>query len=181
MNTNQKRKYRKDLLVTFLGGKCIRCGWAEHSCGLTAHHVNPSKKSFELGSSNLGRKWSSIEEEARKCLLMCFNCHQIIHTLNELYYFDEQSIPLYKSLCLEDELCEKCLKPYITSHYPDEKCGSGIEWLDLKDLVDMINQKGYKQTAKTLNISDNAIRYHIKINGLNPKDLGRRRGIKYSS
>ncbi|HEU4604505.1 MAG TPA: hypothetical protein VFS24_21200, partial [Steroidobacteraceae bacterium] len=40
-------------------------------------HVDPKKKAFQLDMRSLG--WELIEEEVRKCLLFCANCHAEEH------------------------------------------------------------------------------------------------------
>jgi hypothetical protein len=46
---------------------------------LDLHHLDPSSKEFNL-SGNSTRKWASIVQELRKCVLLCRNCHQEVHS-----------------------------------------------------------------------------------------------------
>jgi hypothetical protein len=71
---------RKLQLVTLLGGKCKRCGFAEHICALSFHHRNPATKAFPLERRQIcGRRWEALVAEAKKCTLLCLNCHAILH------------------------------------------------------------------------------------------------------
>jgi cytochrome c553 len=38
------------------------------------HHVDPSKKSFSLTVA-MGKSLAVLREEAKKCVLVCANCH----------------------------------------------------------------------------------------------------------
>ncbi len=43
------------------------------------HHVDESKKSFDMSSRGLTRSWERLKKEADKCVLLCANCHREIH------------------------------------------------------------------------------------------------------
>ncbi len=74
------RAKKKQKLLNLFGGKCCICGYDKCPRNLHFHHVNPSEKSFILSS---GVKDYGIEksiEEAKKCILVCANCHGEIHS-----------------------------------------------------------------------------------------------------
>jgi len=77
----QWRLNRKKELVDYKGGKCTRCGYTPSSeieyNVLEFHHVDPSAKLFNVGTS-LSRSMESLLLEADKCMLLCANCHRII-------------------------------------------------------------------------------------------------------
>ena len=50
------------------------CGYDRCVINLHFHHVDPSTKSF-LMSSSIGRAIAKFREEAKKCVLVCANCH----------------------------------------------------------------------------------------------------------
>ena len=77
----QKRGHeRKRKLLMLKGGKCGRCGYNKNSAALEFHHINPQNKLFQLDLRSLSnRKWSEIESEAGKCVLLCSNCHTEHH------------------------------------------------------------------------------------------------------
>lgn len=75
-----RRLTRKTRLVRLLGGHCTHCGFAGHPCALSFHHRDPALKRFALESNQLSsRRWSEILQEAKKCTLLCLNCHAILH------------------------------------------------------------------------------------------------------
>ena len=62
----------RERALTYLGGKCVRCGATER---LEFDHVDSKTKSFSIGK-NLNRKWLSLKDELDKCQLLCKPCHQ---------------------------------------------------------------------------------------------------------
>jgi len=71
---------RKLLLVKNRGGKCSICGYRKNLAALTFHHINPKEKEFKLDMRSLSnRKLSRINNEFKKCILVCHNCHAELH------------------------------------------------------------------------------------------------------
>ena len=82
MQTNQYKRAikRKETLINLKGGQCKMCGYTR---ALTFHHLNPEEKCFELALCDLwSHSWEKILEEAKKCILLCANCHCEIHSGN---------------------------------------------------------------------------------------------------
>lgn len=71
----RNRQKKKIKLVEQFGGKCIVCGYKKYAGALDFHHLNPKEKSFALSVKGLSYSWESILEEAKKCVLVCKNCH----------------------------------------------------------------------------------------------------------
>ena len=69
------RIHKKEKLVKMFGGKCSRCGYNRYIGALDFHHINPANKSFSLSVRGLCYAWDTILTEARKCILLCKNCH----------------------------------------------------------------------------------------------------------
>ena len=71
---------RKLELLRMMGTSCSLCGYARNHAALEFHHRDQSSKSFQLDLRSLSNRcWRSILEEARKCSLVCSNCHAEIH------------------------------------------------------------------------------------------------------
>jgi hypothetical protein len=71
---------RKTKLVNSMGGCCQCCGYKNNLAALHFHHVNPKEKIFVLDVRNLtNRKWDCILQEAKKCQVLCANCHAEEH------------------------------------------------------------------------------------------------------
>ena len=61
-----------------LGGKCCMCGYDKNFSALTFHHLRDKK--FTLDARTFERcPKDLLEEEIKKCIVVCFNCHQEIH------------------------------------------------------------------------------------------------------
>jgi len=73
-------KYRKDkraLISDYKINKCCQiCGYNKDSDILVFHHIN--NKSFEIGH-DVDHKKDILLNEIAKCILLCPNCHSIIH------------------------------------------------------------------------------------------------------
>lgn len=80
-NSQKKRRYARKLRsVKLLGGKCSTCGYNNNICALHFHHTNPSTKKYNLSGTNMGYlRWELVEEELKKCVLLCANCHLELH------------------------------------------------------------------------------------------------------
>ena len=78
--TQIRRQSRKSKLIESKGGKCSICGYNKNYAALHFHHINPQKKLFNLDCHQIASKsWESIELEAKKCILLCSNCHAEHH------------------------------------------------------------------------------------------------------
>lgn len=71
----RRRQARKHLLVAEAGGRCWICGFDGSLRALQFHHLDPTTKSFALSEQGPGRVTARAREEARKCVILCANCH----------------------------------------------------------------------------------------------------------
>jgi hypothetical protein len=71
--TRRKQKLKR-ILVEEAGGRCTVCGYDRCIVNLGFHHVDPAMKSFPM-SMAIGRSLDAFREEAKKCVLVCANCH----------------------------------------------------------------------------------------------------------
>ena len=56
--------------------KCSRCP-ENHPAALDFHHLDPSKKDFQIGSlTRKGYSMSRLMAEVAKCEVLCSNCHR---------------------------------------------------------------------------------------------------------
>jgi hypothetical protein len=70
-----RRRKVKALLIEEAGGCCLLCGYDRYPGALQFHHLDPNEKSFGLGLRGVARSLERCREEARKCALLCANCH----------------------------------------------------------------------------------------------------------
>ena len=71
------KKKKKIELVEYKGGKCERCGYNKCIEALEFHHLDPTKKDFNVSAHSYSSK--RMKDEADKCLLLCSNCHREEH------------------------------------------------------------------------------------------------------
>jgi len=86
-NNIQKRIKRQTFACVLLkeyGAKCARCGYDGCPEILQWHHTNPADKLFEISRAicSMGKNVTAedIKLEAKKCVLLCPNCHAKEHT-----------------------------------------------------------------------------------------------------
>jgi transposase len=72
---SQRRRQIKRKLVEEAGGKCLICGYDRCQQVLQFHHLDPTTKEFHLGQNGVTRSLARSRVEARKCILLCANCH----------------------------------------------------------------------------------------------------------
>lgn len=73
-----RRKTFKLILVQEFGGKCCICGYSKSVQALQFHHLDSEKKEFGLSAAS-NRSLNALREEAKKCILLCANCHIELH------------------------------------------------------------------------------------------------------
>jgi hypothetical protein len=71
----ERRRVVKQTLIDEAGGACSLCGYDRSPAALQFHHLNPAKKEFHLAQRGLSRSLERSRAEARKCVLLCANCH----------------------------------------------------------------------------------------------------------
>lgn len=72
---NRRRRVIKRKLVAAAGGKCAVCGYDRCQRALEFHRLDPRTKEFHLGYTGVTRSLEKARAEARKCILLCSNCH----------------------------------------------------------------------------------------------------------
>jgi len=159
------RHRAKERMVEAMGGQCQCCGY--HACkeALAFHHIDPAHKELAFGSIRANpKKWPSIIEELKKCILVCNNCHSEIHAglrklPTEYKKFDENFNSFRK--IQEYDSCPVCGsdKP-ITNSFCSPKCATTnrrkVDW-DKVDLIDLMSKHGISELEKMFGISNAAI------------------------
>lgn len=72
-----KRHETKKRIIESMGGKCCKCGYSRCLASLNFHHLNPNEKEFTIGATFITEQ--KMLDEAKKCIILCDNCHQIEH------------------------------------------------------------------------------------------------------
>ncbi len=71
----KRRRRVKEILVQEAGGACAICGYDAWIGALQFHHRDPVDKEFEISGAGITRSLGRARVEARKCVLLCSNCH----------------------------------------------------------------------------------------------------------
>ena len=61
---------------------CAICGYNKYGGVLEWHHIDPNEKDFnpaDLMKDASQVKWNLYQEEIKKCILLCANCHRAWH------------------------------------------------------------------------------------------------------
>jgi hypothetical protein len=69
------RRKVKAILVREAGGRCAICAYDRNVRALQFHHLDPSQKRLALSGQGVTHSLEVLRREARKCLLLCANCH----------------------------------------------------------------------------------------------------------
>jgi transposase len=72
---SRRRRRVKRILVAEAGGCCRLCGYDRHPAALAFHHLDPAQKRFVVSAWGISLGLDRLREEARKCVLLCANCH----------------------------------------------------------------------------------------------------------
>jgi hypothetical protein len=71
----RRRRRVKQILMEEAGGACKLCGYARFAGALQFHHLEPAAKEFAVSRRGITRSIEEVREEAKKCILLCANCH----------------------------------------------------------------------------------------------------------
>lgn len=78
--SNQVINWKKDKrlkLIEYKGGKCEICNYDKCYKALEFHHIDPSKKDFDISANSFA--FERMKKEVDKCVLLCANCHRELH------------------------------------------------------------------------------------------------------
>lgn len=109
-NAINRKRFLKSNMFDYLGGKCKRCNNDDRRV-LCFHHLDPLQKKFDV-STKWNLNYKKLKIELDKCVLLCRNCHAIIH-----FTRDPEYIKISK-FCLSAEA------PVMVSYRGLDKCTS---------------------------------------------------------
>ncbi len=75
----KRRIFKKEVLVKQSGGKCSDCGGVFHHCVYDFHHLDPKLKNYFPAYAINQLSKVKVQEEIKKCIMLCANCHRIRH------------------------------------------------------------------------------------------------------
>lgn len=153
------RKRTKERSLTYMGGKCIICGYDKCNRALEFHHLDPSTKSFGIGSDGYKHSWEVIKKELDKCILVCSNCHAEIHDgFIDDSIFKNKHLE-YRDTYKEDQLKKLIIKDPIKKVRPPTKRPN--TYIQLLMIIDSLKWN-FCAVGRYFGVSDNAVRKWIK-------------------
>ena len=168
MSDSQKiRSYsqkRKSELIYVMGGKCQICGYDKCEAALEFHHCDAETKSFGLSNGNC-RSLEKDLEEAKKCILLCANCHREIEynkiKLNP--FFDEEKIKeVLEKNTPKQNYCVNCGIKVSNGAIRCEECSKKarrkVERPSREELKKLIRNQPIIEVGRKFGVSDNTIR-----------------------
>lgn len=187
------RSQIKHRAVQFLGGVCRHCGQTFEDCCYDFHHLNPKEKDFTIGNAqtNGARSWFKVRDELKKCVLLCANCHRLVHSglveiefipyfNDEFYEWELTQFKLVDTITgkpkFVDITCPKCGQYKSPSAKQCLKCAQEKQRrfeVSREELKEMIYTETFIDIGKKFGVSDNSIRLRCKKFGLpfNKKDI----------
>lgn len=87
-NANYKRRRRQEWQEYKAGLSCSKCGFS-HVAALDFHHEDPSEKEYDVNRLISNGQFKKAEEELKKCIVLCANCHRIHHYEEKLLHSRE--------------------------------------------------------------------------------------------
>lgn len=152
---SERRLQLKKKCVTYLGGKCIKCGYCNCVDALDFHHKDPNTKSFSIADAlhavrGLSSKWEVLQPELDKCEILCRNCHA------ELHFEEAEKRREYRRL------------------HPRKrpKKNKFLGWPDVSIVEEMVKTLGFAATGRQLGVSDNGVRKFLRRQPRGPNGKG---------
>jgi len=171
-NVRRWRKNTKSKLVTAFGEHCCICDLRVDKYELyDFHHISKEDKKFEL-THNI-HSWKKIKEEAKKCVMLCSNCHRLHHAGYKEYIipkeakrFNELLIPIDIKYTKINK-CPTCEKyKSVKLVYCSQKCVNinrrKVVRPSKKELVYLMKTFCWEEIADKYDISSNSVRKWAK-------------------
>lgn len=148
---SRHRQKRRAELVYIMGDKCAICGYHKTIAALEFHHLDQTKKEYQLSNGNCKRIEQDIEE-AKKCILVCANCHREIH----MGLIDNSSL----SSSFNEKRAQEILALYHKEPVAPIQKQQAITMppVSRNELKQLIRCKPFTQIGKQFSVTDNAIR-----------------------
>ena len=150
LKVTQIRREQKQFLIKLFGDACVMCGYNKSVRALHFHHVDPTIKSYDLSRKST-INIVGLLREARKCILVCSNCHceiedgLIVIPLDAIAKSKKINPELFKRV--RSRIKNRKIRTYVYK----------INWPSDDELQKLVWQIPTTKIATQLGVSDSAI------------------------
>ncbi len=160
---------RKVELIEMMGGCCENCGYNKNVSGFDFHHIDPTKKEYQLDMRKLSNtRMDKLLEEVKKCKLLCANCHRELHS-------PDLELTMVKELIknVDESVLES--KPIGKPKCVDCNCEINYTYKRCKDCNDIFRRKVERPDLKVLlaEIETNTKKWCADKYGVTPSTIRR--------
>ena len=131
IKTLKRQHLFKRQCIEYKGGSCDVCTYDKCLSALEFHHLDPTKKDFNISKHHLHKFDDRIKLELDKCQLCCANCHHEIHWLKNIEKFklinQVELIPGNKT-----KFCPRCKIIKDISQFYESRKNPGIYYSHCK-------------------------------------------------
>jgi hypothetical protein len=173
------RRRTKERMVAAFDKKCCICGKTYPQECFEFHHLDPSEKSFGLGTIRSNCiSWEKIVTELRKCVMVCANCHRLVeygyvqmpsdpYRFNEKYTDYKKNFPNQQ---LKTDNCRCGRKKPVSQKYCSRDCYNiyrrHTNWPTKYELRDLLKEHSLKKIGQLYGVSASAVNKWKKYYGL---------------
>lgn len=158
------RQKRKSELIYIMGGKCQICGYDKCETALEFHHCNPEEKKFSFSNGNC-RSLERDLQEARKCTLLCANCHREVEYKKiklSSSFNEEKANEIIQKHNFKTSFCVDCGIQITSNACRCRECAQKfrrkVQRPSREELKKLVREKSMLEVGRIFNVSDNAIR-----------------------
>ena len=157
-------------MVHVMGDRCQLCGYNRDIHALEFHHIDPNQKDFSFNKAE-STSWEVTQEELKKCILVCANCHREIHSglvSNQLVSSFNQELAnevtnrIYAAKHHQIKTCKRCGATISSKAVYCTICNGLVtrscDRPTRDELKILIRTTPFTQIAKYYSVTDNAVR-----------------------
>lgn len=164
---SETRKNNKRKLVEAFGGKCTWCGYSKYIGALEFHHLTPGEKDFAISTTRISNI-TKMMEEAKKCVMLCANCHREAHAIaGGVALTIPAAVPPIQKKLDRCPVCgkEKRVKLKTCSTVCSHKQTAKVDW-EKVDLPTLLTEKSYEAIGRQLGCTGVAVKKRAKKLGI---------------
>lgn len=162
------RRRIKSALVQAFGNKCLCCGKSFPQYMYDFHHLNPKEKEFALSGNGVTRAKDAYAQEAKKCIMVCSNCHRMIEygDIDTTHLYSNFNDKIYYEVIQQSIDEQKKIKQSLRKDIKIKNIEQNIDGIRKKQTVyptreqlkKLIRTTSFIKIGDMYGFSDNAVR-----------------------